>query len=57
MTNKPENNGTPAGAPFGDTDLGSAIGCATIILAIGLSIALIAWAARSIVAPPNDPHA
>jgi hypothetical protein len=46
MTKKPENNGTPAGAPFGDTDLGSALGCATIILAIGLSIAIYAWAAR-----------
>jgi hypothetical protein len=31
---------------FGDTELGQHIGCAIIILAVGIASALIAWAKR-----------
>lgn len=30
----------------GNTDLGAAIGCALIIIALGISISLITWAAK-----------
>ena len=35
-----------SGVPFGNTSLGDSVGCALIIVAFGIAIALVMWAAH-----------